>query len=97
MNAVVTHISELFLEKLNKLTQPVTRRGNVEVDEIPFGAPARDCADLHTSNVSRIGYSRMVSSTAGIASLCHPASMDPVLRANGKRYLSAAMSWGGIW
>ena len=39
MNAVVTHISELFLEKLNKLTQPVTRRGNVEVDEIPFCAP----------------------------------------------------------
>src|SRR5947208_16741879 len=56
VNAVVTQIGELFLEKLKKVTQPVTRCGNVEVDEIPFCAPARDCADLHTSNVSRIGY-----------------------------------------
>ena len=32
-------IGELFLEKLGKVTQPVTRCGNVEVDEIPFCAP----------------------------------------------------------
>src|SRR6266516_164042 len=92
VDAVVTQIGELFLEKLKKVTQPVTRCGNVEVDEIPFGAPARDRADLHTSNVSRIGYGRMVSSTAGIASPCQPASMDPVLLGNGNRYLIAARS-----
>ena len=39
VNAVVTQIGELFLEKLKKVTQPVTRCGNVEVDEIPFCAP----------------------------------------------------------
>ena len=39
MNAVVTQIGELFLEKLKKVTQPVTRCGDVEVDEIPFCAP----------------------------------------------------------